>query len=211
MVYSYKVLTARTCLKYLSYRRQRPIIFTHAWPSCHFDLSTYNNLTLPRLGLFLGHLPMPLEVHIVCTDISAVSLTATASSALEVCEPNMLLDSGLFPRLYTHLKLDTCRRGGGPNLIFERRVLHLRLSTSGTWQDNLTSCTCQVVLSPSPLAPLQITWQVTVCQVNLSSQLAWWPTSNNTRKLSQEPPQRGTRGGVRSRSSPKKESKSFTF
>ena len=30
---------------------------------------------------------MPLEVHIVRTDISAVSLTATASSALEVCEP----------------------------------------------------------------------------------------------------------------------------
>ena len=41
------------------------------------------------------------------------------------------------------------------------------LSTSGTWQVNLTSCACQVDLSPSPPAPLQITWQVT----DLSSQL----------------------------------------
>jgi len=57
---------------------------------------------------------------------------------------------------------------------FIPRVLHLRFSRSGTWQVNLTSCACQVALSPSPPAPLQITWQVTACQVNLSSQLAWW-------------------------------------
>jgi len=57
MVFSYKTSTARTYIKYLSCMRQNPIICTHAWPSCHFDLSTYNNLTLPHLGLFLGHLP----------------------------------------------------------------------------------------------------------------------------------------------------------
>ena len=55
MAYLYKASTARTCLKYLSCMRQSPIICTHAWPSCHFDLSTYNNLTLPHLGFFLGH------------------------------------------------------------------------------------------------------------------------------------------------------------
>jgi len=49
----------------------------------------YQHMTLPHLGLFLGHLPMPHEVHIVRTDISAVSefLTTTTSSALEICEP----------------------------------------------------------------------------------------------------------------------------
>jgi len=36
---------------------------------------------------------MPLEVHIVRTDISAVSLTATTSSALEVCEPQYAVES----------------------------------------------------------------------------------------------------------------------
>ena len=56
------------------------------------------------------------------------------------------------------------------------RVLHLRLSTSGTWKINLTSCACQVDLSPSPPAgPFQISWQVTAYQVNLSSQLERWP------------------------------------
>ena len=68
MVYSYKASTARTYLKYLSCMRQSPIICTHAWPSCHFDLSTYNNLTLPHLGPFLGDLPMPLEVYTVLTE-----------------------------------------------------------------------------------------------------------------------------------------------
>ena len=47
------------------------------------------------------------------------------------------------------------------------RVLHLFFGHK--W--NLTSCACRVDLSPSPLASLQITWQVTTCQVNLSSQL----------------------------------------
>jgi len=94
---------------------------------------------------------------------------------------------------------------------FPTMVLHLRLSTSGTWQVNLTSCACQVDLSPPPPANLQITWQVTACQVNLSSQLEWWPPWNHTRKLSQDPPQSGTAGGIRPRSWPKKKSKSITF
>jgi len=58
MAYSYKASTARNYLKYLSCMRQSPIICTHALPSCHLDLSTYNNLTLPHLGLFAG-VPMP--------------------------------------------------------------------------------------------------------------------------------------------------------
>jgi len=41
------------------------------------------------------------------------------------------------------------------------------LCTSGTWQVALVELTCRVNLSPSPLASLQITWQVTACQVNL--------------------------------------------
>jgi len=100
MVYSYKAWTARICLKYLSCMGQSPIICTHAWPSCHFDLSTYNNLTLPHLELLLGHLSMPFEVHIVRTDISAVSLTATAFSALEVCEPQYAVGFSTSPKTH---------------------------------------------------------------------------------------------------------------
>jgi len=44
------------------------------------------------------------------------------------------------------------------------RVLHLCFGNK--W--NFTSCACQDDLSLSPLIPLQITWQVTACQVNLS-------------------------------------------
>ena len=67
------------------------------------------------------------------------------------------------------------------------------LSKSRTWQvKKLTSCACQVDLSPSPPVPLQINWQVTACQANLSSQLERWPPSNHIRKLSHEKnPRRG--------------------
>ena len=61
-----------------------------AFLSDPFDLSTYNNLTLPHLGIFLGRLPMPLEVHIVHTDILAVSLQPLLSLLLKYANPNML-------------------------------------------------------------------------------------------------------------------------
>ena len=66
---------ASTYLYSLWCMRQSPIICTHAWPSCHIDLSTYNNLTLPHLGfsIFWVDSSAPLEVQIVRTDFWAVS------------------------------------------------------------------------------------------------------------------------------------------
>jgi len=103
MVYSYKVSTARTYLKYLSCMRQSPTICTHAWPSCNFDLSTYNNLTLPHRRLFLGHLLIPLrvEVHIVrrAARISRPCLWRPLLPVfLKYVSPNMLLDFSTSPK-----------------------------------------------------------------------------------------------------------------
>jgi len=106
MVYSYKASAASTYLKKLCCIRQSPIICTHAWPSCHFNLSTYNNLTLSHIGNFLGRIPMPepLKVHIVRTDISAISLMATARH-----EPVKPLAYHLW-RVPEFLGLWTCRK-----------------------------------------------------------------------------------------------------
>jgi len=74
-----------------------------------------------------------------------------------------------------------------------------------------TSCACQVDLSPSPPAPLQITWQVTACKSTCQVHLRGDPPKITPASCSKNPPWGELRGGVRSRSWPKKKVKIDRF
>jgi len=61
------------------------------------------------------------------------------------------------------------------------RVPHLCFGNQWT----LTSCACQVEVLPSPPAPLQITWHVTACRVNLSGDPPKFTCASCPKKLPQ--------------------------
>jgi len=70
----------------------------------------------------------------------------------------------------------------------------------------------EVEKSPSPPAPLQSTWQVTACQVNLWSQLVGWPPYRHKHNCPKNyETLRGVPGGGKVTVTAKKWAKSITF
>ena len=98
------------------------------------------------------------------------------------------------------------------------RVLHLRLSTSGAWQVNLTTCICLPHLSPKLHLKDKLrlsTWLVTLSSGPSSNHLSSDSLSNQLVKSTcmvnpLESNQRGTRGGG-SGHAQKKKGKNWSF